>query len=306
MTEKNTITLSFTCQEPERVCIVGSKGMLGQCLTNRYGGRTDPIFKFSHEDLDITDELAVRRMVRKVQPKVIINAAAYTNVDGCEDDFWNAMQVNGEGPANLAKACDKFDCKLVHVSTDYVFDGKSDKPYKEDDETNPLSGYGESKLLGEELIRTYLPDDHIIIRTSWLFAAHGRNFAKTIYSKCQTEEHLKVVNDQIGSPTLVNDLAAAIEALEKDAEPGTYHFRNSGECSWYEFAKAIVTLSRIDDRCKVLPVTSKEFSSPTQRPAYSVLDITKFSQAVNYTPRHWNDALSDCIIQIQKAVDSGL
>jgi dTDP-4-dehydrorhamnose reductase len=295
------ISLQFEAQEPERVCIVGADGLLGRCLCNRYGGRTDPIFTFNHKELDITDELAVRSMIREIQPKVLINAAAYTNVDGCETNFDEAFQVNGEGPGNLARACERFDCKLIHISTDYVFDGKKNAPYVEDDTPNPINAYGDSKLLGENLVRVHHPKNHLIIRTSWLYAAHGNNFVTTVYSAAKTKNHLRIVNDQRGSLSFGNDLARAIEFLEKDADPGTYHFTNADECTWYDAARAIVCLLKRSDCCNVEPITTEELGRAAPRPAYSKLSTDKFEEAVGSRPRHWYDGLSHCVMQLERS-----
>lgn len=291
--------LRYDGKEPERVCIVGSEGMLGQCLVNRFKGRIDPAFSFSRSELDITDEISVRRMLRRVQPKVVINAAAFTDVDACESQFERAMDVNAEGPANLAKACEAFECLLVHVSTDYVFDGKSEIPYTEDDDPNPLSVYGETKLLGENLVRVYNPDRHIIVRTSWLFSAHGKNFARKIFDLSKSNKQIEVVRDQIGCPTYAPDLVTTIEILMKQPERGTYHFVNAEPCSRYEFAREIVQSAGSD--CKIVPVRTKCNEEAAERPEYSVLNVGKFESVSGIKTRSWRGPLRECISQWTQA-----
>lgn len=247
--------------------------MLGTDLTTVF---PDAV-KLTHRDLDITDREAVQKAIREISPEVVINAAAYANVDGCEDEPERAYDVNGRAPGYIAEACKAAGSALIHYSTDYVFDG-SKPQYVESDPTNPLSVYGKSKLAGELNIRFNI-DDYRIIRTSWLFGKHGKNFVDTMLTLSKQTETVRVVNDQWGKPTYSVDLA------KKTAEiitmpPGIYHATNDGVCSWFEFASAIIK--------NVKPCTTAEYPRKAKRPMYSVLINTKTPQL-----RHWREALSD-------------
>ena len=256
-----------------KILIIGAGGMLGSDLCHVF---PDAI-KLTHENLDITKREQVIESLNKIKPDVVINAAAYTDVDGCEDNQELAFAVNGYGPGYLAEACARAGAKLVHFSTDYVFDGTKEE-YFEFDATNPINIYGRSKLLGEEKI-TENTDDYRIVRVSWLFGAHGRNFVNTMQSLSKEMETVKVVNDQFGKPTYTIDLAYKITEIIEFG-PGIYHISNEGVCSWYEFASAIID--------NVVPCTSNEFPRKAKRPKYSVLVNTKTSPM-----RHWKEALKD-------------
>lgn len=235
--------------------------------------------KLTHDDIDISDKVQVIETIKRVGPDVVINAAAYTDVDGCEDEDNRelAFNVNGRAPGYIAQACSFVGAKLVHFSTDYVFDG-SKKEYVESDLTGPINVYGESKLLGESNIIESI-DDYRIIRTSWLFGHHGRNFVETMLKLSGEMDAIKVVNDQFGKPTFTADLAhKTIEII--GLEPGVYHITNEGVCSWYEFALAVID--------NVVPCSSDEFVRKAKRPEYSVLINTKTAPM-----RHWNEALED-------------
>jgi dTDP-4-dehydrorhamnose reductase len=259
--------------EPIKALILGSSGMLGYDLCRIF---PDSI-KLTRNELDITDRTKVIETISDIRPEVVINAAAYTDVDGCEDNKELAFAVNGYGPGYLAEACSAVGAKLVHYSTDYVFDG-SKKEYLESDATNPINVYGESKLLGEQLIAENT-DDFRIIRTSWLFGLNGKNFVDTMLGLSGKMEYVKVVNDQFGKPTYTYDLAAKTrEIIEQKL--GIYHITNEGVCSWYDFASAIID--------NVSPCSSAEFPRKAQRPKYSILLNTKVNSM-----RHWKAALSD-------------
>lgn len=231
----------------------------------------------SHREVDITDRQQVISVIKELKPGAVINAAAYTNVDGCEDEHELACSVNGKAPGYIAEACAATGAKLVHYSTDYVFDGLKSE-YKESDATNPINVYGESKLLGERNIIRAMKD-YRIIRTSWLFGRHGKNFVDTMLSLSKQMDKVKVVNDQVGKPTYTVDLAAKTrEVLGRT--PGIYHITNDGVCSWYEFASAIIP--------NTTPCTSEEFPRKAKRPKFSVLVNTKTAPM-----RHWRDALAD-------------
>ena len=261
-----------------KVLILGANGMLGRDLATVFPGAR----LCGHKDLDITDEAAVRAYILELKPDLVINAAAYTNVDGCEDEPKTAFAVNGDAPGYIAAACREAGARLVHYSTDYVFDG-SKKEYVESDETNPINVYGASKLRGEQKIARCM-DDYRIIRTSWLFGRHGKNFVDTILDLSQRMEEVRVVDDQVGRPTYTRDLAQKTAELV-GCPPGIYHVTNDGVCSWYEFARAFID--------NAVPCSSAEFPRRAKRPAYSVLVNTK-------TPplRHWREALADYLHKV--------
>ena len=254
------------------VLILGAFGMLGHDLQTVF-----PEAICHGRDVDITDETAVFSCITRAKPKVVLNAAAYTDVDGCEEDPGSAFRVNGEGPGYIAKACNAAGAVLIHYSTDYVFDGARPE-YFEEDTPHPINVYGESKLLGEVRVREYT-DDYRIIRTSWLFGRHGKNFVDTMIQLSRQMYQVRVVNDQIGRPTYTVDLAGKTADII-GGEPGIYHITNDGRCSWFEFAEAIIG--------NAVPVSSAEFPRKARRPAYSVLMNTKTSPM-----RHWKDALSE-------------
>jgi len=256
----------------QRVLILGAFGMLGHDLQAVF-----PEAICHGRDVDITDETAVFSCITHAKPKVVLNAAAYTDVDGCEEDPGSAFRVNGEGPGYIAKACNAAGAVLIHYSTDYVFDGARPE-YFEDDTPHPINVYGESKLLGEVRVREYT-DDYRIIRTSWLFGRHGKNFVDTMIQLSRQMYQVRVVNDQIGRPTYTVDLAGKTADII-GGEPGIYHITNDGRCSWFEFAQAIIG--------NAVPVSSAEFPRKARRPAYSVLMNTRTSPM-----RHWKDALSE-------------
>lgn len=256
--------------------IFGSGGMLGMEL-----GRVFPdAVKLRHSDVDILDKEAVIESISRAKPDVVINAAAYTAVDACEDNQELAFEVNGKAPGYIAQGCSITGAKLIHYSTDYIFDG-SKKQYLETDATNPINVYGHSKLMGENEIIKKMADFRII-RTSWLFGLHGKNFVDTMIKLSGQMDTVKVVNDQFGKPTYASDLAWKTKELIGHP-PGIYHITNEGVCSWYEFASAIIS--------NVKPCSSDEFPCKAKRPKYSVLANTKTTPM-----RHWKDALAEYLI----------
>jgi dTDP-4-dehydrorhamnose reductase len=256
-----------------KTLIVGGGGMLGSDLCKAF----PEAVKLTHKELDITNRDNVMESIQKTKPDVVLNAAAYTDVDGCEENEELAFRVNGHGPGYIAEACSIFGSKLVHFSTDYVFDGNK-KEYVETDVPNPINIYGHSKLLGENKIIENI-DDYRIIRISWLFGVHGKNFVETILRLSRKIDTVKVVNDQFGKPTYTKDLANNIKGIIV-LDPGIYHITNDGVCSWYEFASAILD--------NVIPCTSEDFPKKAKRPRYSVLINTKTKPM-----RHWKEALRD-------------
>ena len=238
--------------------------------------------------MDSTNEKKVLQVIQEKKPEIVINAAAYTNVDNCETDYDKAYLVNAIGPKNLAMACNKLNIPLIHTSTDYVFDGNKRTPLTEEDKLGPKTAYGKTKLEGEKYIQENTKK-YFILRTAWLFGLNGKNFVKTMLNLSKTKNELKVVNDQIGCPTYSYDLAIAIKELLNSNKYGIYHLTNKGEISWYNFAKKIFELNNTN--INIIPVSTEEFPRPAPRPHYSVLSNQKWINA-GFTPmRNYEDAL---------------
>lgn len=248
------------------------------------------VISLSREELDITDLNMVKEVINNIKPDVIINCAAYTNVDGCESDFKGAFKANALGPRNLAIAAKEANSKLLHISTDYVFDGKGTSPYKEYNRINPKSIYGKTKALGDDYVREFC-DKYFIVRTSWLYGRFGKNFVYTISNLGDMNDSIKVVNDQLGNPTNCEDLAYNILKLIVTEEYGIYHCTGEGICSWYDFAVEIIKLKGCN--CKVEPCTTEEYPRPAKRPTYSALDNLMLECTIGNTMRYWKDALKD-------------
>ncbi len=266
------------------ILVVGANGMLGRDLMSLIG---DSARGVDIDDIDITSLESVEKVLKELRPETVINCAAYTDVDGCESNTETAMQVNGEGVAHLAMVSREIGARLVHVSTDYVFDGGKGSPYVEDDAPCPLGVYGESKLAGE--LNAAFNSDHLIVRTQWLYGLHGKNFVETMLRLAAEKDQLAVVDDQIGSPTWTVDLAQAIMALLKTDQRGIYHAANSGFCSWNDFAKAIFEEAGITITVKGM--TTDELNRPARRPLYSTLDCGKLQRDSGFQPQPWRDAL---------------
>jgi len=279
------------------ILITGSNGQLGNEF--RELSALYPCNNFIFTDvaeLDITDAFRVEQFFHDYNIDVVINCAGYTAVDRAEQEPESAMLINRDSVINLVQACKKYDAYLVHISTDYVFDGKLQRPYREDDRPNPASSYGRSKLAGEEAVMSCL-EKGMIIRTSWLYSTFGINFVKTILKKSAEKGRLDVVDDQIGCPTYARDLAAAILQILPTAlsihQFEIYHFSGEGECSWYEFAKAVIELANI--RCQVNPVTSAAYPQQAPRPQYSVMDKAKIKEHFGITIPEWRESLRECM-----------
>jgi dTDP-4-dehydrorhamnose reductase len=279
-----------------KILVTGSKGQLGSKIKDLSVDFQSFSFSFTDlDELDITNFNSVLDFFKFEIPDIVINCAAYTAVDKAEDDYENAFKINALGPENLAKACNVHNSKFIHISTDYVFDGKErEKPYLESDFTSPQSVYGSTKLEGENLVLKNL-QDAIIVRTAWLYSEYGHNFVKTMLNLAQSRTELSVVNDQVGSPTYAGDLAQAILQIsmqyfeENYWKSGVYHFSNLGKCTWFEFAKEIFKIKNIN--IKVNPVTSEEFPSKVKRPKYSVLDKEKIITTYKIDVPDWRDSL---------------
>ena len=286
----------------KRILIIGGNGQLGNCI-RKIASDFEDRFEFNFTDsatLDITDDAAVSDCFYDYKPHFCINASAYTAVDLAEIESEKAFAVNADGLANLAEACAENQCVLIHVSTDYVFDGDTNISYSEDNFTNPQGVYGASKLKGEELAMDLNPKT-IIIRTSWLYSEFNKNFLKTMLNLFSVKEELGVVADQFGQPTNANDLAETIMKII-DSEPKTYgvfHFSNYPETSWYGFAEKIAEFSGSD--IKLNSITTEQFPTPAKRPKRSTLALDKIEKTYKIELKHWENSLDECIQILKKS-----
>ncbi|MHB0914844.1 MAG: dTDP-4-dehydrorhamnose reductase [Thermoleophilia bacterium] len=278
-----------------KILIIGAAGQLGHDLLDCLGGDHE-VTGVDIGEIDITDAASVATVVGDIRPELVINSAAFTNVDGCETDHEAAWAVNAEGPGHVARASAAIDAPLIHISTDYVFDGSKGEPYREDDPVAPLGEYGRSKLAGEQAVAAAL-ERHLIVRTAWLFGTAGNNFVKTMLRLGRERDQLKVVNDQHGSPTYAGHLARAVKSLAENRldQPGVYHMTNSGQCTWFEFAAEIFRLAGVE--VDLQPTTTAEFGSPAPRPAYSVLANTR---APEIALPDWHDGLVECLLGLNE------
>ncbi len=267
-----------------KIMVTGSNGQLGRELVEILPGRGNEVVALSRGELDVADPAAVERAVEACTPELVVNAAAYTDVDGSETETGTAYSVNALGPRNLAQACERRGCELLHVSTNYVFDGKSERPYEPFDLPNPISAYGRTKLAGEEYVK-HLSRRWYLVRTAGVYG-EGHNFARTMLRLAKERDVLKVKDDEFVSPTYARDLAEGIAEVIDARLYGLYHLTNSGSCSWFEFAEEIFSLSGAEVR--VVPIPTSEYPLPAARPANGVL-------AASGSPplRHWREALAD-------------
>ena len=279
-----------------RILLLGHKGMLGSDLFLKLSTEHE-VVGMDKEEIDIVSADECVKAIKEITPNIVINAVAYTNVDGCESAKEECFAVNAEAVKNIAQACRNKNIRIIHFSTDYIFDGTAKQPYKEDDQCNPINAYGESKLAGERYLQS-LADDYILIRTSWLYGVKGKNFVQTILEKAKTTPTLTVVDDQVGSPTYTKDLAAAIDLLIEQNAKGIFHLTNRGSCSWYQFAVKILQESGLDD-IEVISIKSDKLSRPAMRPAYSVLSMQKFIHTTGKTMQPWQLALQDYLKSIR-------
>lgn len=277
------------------VLVTGSNGQLGRCIKDIVQSSKELNFIFTDKaELDITNRESVNTFFENNPIDYCINCAAYTAVDKAESDKGAAEALNIYGVENLANACKNYKAILIHISTDYVFDGKQAKPYTEIAEANPLNIYGLTKLKGEKVVGELL-DNYFIIRTSWLYSEYGSNFLKTMLRLENENDELHVVSDEIGTPTYARELALVlISFINKNNIPfGTYHYSNEGEASWYDFAKAIFSLRDID--IKIQPIKAIDFIASANRPMYSVMDKKKLKDNLGITIPHWEEGLKKCI-----------
>jgi dTDP-4-dehydrorhamnose reductase len=275
-------------QSPRYVLITGSSGQLGRAVAKECANRGIGHEGRDIDTLDIGNGGAVSEWIESAQPTDVINCAAHTAVDDCETDEQAALMVNGTAVGYLAAACNAVNARLVQISTDYVFTGDGDRPYREDDPVGPISAYGRTKLRGEEL--AFGAQRHLVVRTAWLYGHGGRNFVETIRGRLDGgEDGLRVVDDQRGNPTFCDDLAEAILELMGTGTSGVFHAVNSGETTWYGFAVAIAEI--LGRQVEISKVTSREFSRPAARPGYSVLDTTKLARVLGRPLPPWRNAL---------------
>jgi dTDP-4-dehydrorhamnose reductase len=277
---------------PDPYLVTGASGMLGTALVEVLARSGVECFGMAHNQLDITSPASIARALQALRPGTVINAAAFTDVDGSEVHEPDAFRVNAQGPGHLAEACRKSGLVLIHVSSDYVFDGLRYRPYQEEDPMNPRGAYARSKAQGEHFVRESLPDSHCIVRTQWLFGRKGKNFVRSILDAGQRQNTLRVVHDQYGSPTYTPDLAEAIVRLCRRGCRGTFHVRNSGVTTWFRFAEAILRMAGLD-AVSVVPITSARLARPAPRPPRGVLDCSRYEHMTGHKLRHWKDALSE-------------
>jgi dTDP-4-dehydrorhamnose reductase len=287
------------------ILITGANGQVGWEIVRQASVAGIKHYALDRKALDVRDLDAVSRTVSQLAPTVVINAAAYTHVDQAESEAEVAFAVNRDGAMHLAKACADTGIPLVHISTDYVFDGRKSKPYTEEDLASPLGAYGESKFAGEEAIREYCPE-HIILRTAWVYGIHGHNFVKTMLRLGHERERIKIVDDQFGNPTFARDFAAVVLELAQrsrsgswlDEGFGTYHCAGSGVTTWCGFASAIFELagSALERLPEIEAITTTDYSTLAERPAYSVLDCRRLARIHGIVMRPWRAALADMIM----------
>lgn len=283
----------------KHILVTGCKGQLGneiQLLASKYDD-TCKFYFTDKDELDITDRKAVYAFIEQNHISIVVNCAAFTAVDKAESNEELCNLLNNIAPGYLAEAVASVGGTMIQVSTDYVFDGNSCKPYKEEDATNPQTVYGRTKLAGEEnVIRSCAGS--MVIRTAWLYSTFGNNFVKTMIRLGKEREQLGVVFDQVGSPTYARDLARTImQIIDRGIVPGVYHFTNEGVCSWYDFTQAIHQLEGIDS-CHVTPIHTEDYPVPATRPHFSVLDKSKFKSTFGIEIRWWKDALKECIKEL--------
>jgi dTDP-4-dehydrorhamnose reductase len=273
------------------ILVTGGKGQLGQALASISASHSELLFHFADSsEVDITDKNKLSESFDRIKPDFCVNAAAYTAVDKAESETDKATLINVDGAGNLAEVCNASNCTLIHISTDFVFDGQKQTPYTETDETNPQGIYGITKRLGEEAIEA-ASDKYFIVRTSWLYSEFGQNFMKTMLRLAGERDSLSVVNDQIGTPTYAVDLAEAIITIIKSGSQsyGIYHFSNEGSASWYYFAKKIFKINEVN--IDLNPIATTQFPTPAKRPQYSVMDKSKIKSTFGITIKHWEESL---------------
>mgnify|MGYP005637037509 CR=1 FL=1 len=289
-----------------RILVTGKNGQLGKSIHKIVANneQTDDFVFVGREELDLSNENNIARYFGGNAFDIIVNCAAYTAVDKAEEEQDLANQVNHLAVKQLAQIAKNQQAKLIHISTDYVFDGESDKPYIETDETNPINVYGRTKLAGEKAIQEFMPTDAIIIRTSWVYSEYGNNFVKTMLRLGKERGELNVVNDQIGSPTYATDLAEVILKIinnkshqAQDQSTEIYHYSNEGEISWCDFAKEIFKIAKVD--CKVNPITTRQYPTPAKRPKNTLMNKAKIAEIFSVNIPDWKESLKMYIKNIE-------
>jgi dTDP-4-dehydrorhamnose reductase len=287
-----------------KIFVTGAHGQLGRELQALEADFPPfDFFFFDRSTLPVEDPDAAQTFLSREKPQWLINCAAYTAVDKAESEKETAFEINGDAPGYLATACQKTNTRLIHLSTDYVFDGTSAIPLKETDPTGPMNAYGASKLEGERQAMQHHPEGALIIRTSWVYSEFGNNFVKTMIRLMTQRPSVNVVNDQIGSPTYAADLAAAMMRIVSNHphfSPGLFHYSNAGQLSWYEFALAI--RDGIGSTCTVNPIPTTQFPTPAKRPAFSLLDKTKIQTTYQLTIPEWRQSLLVCLRKLGFAI----
>ncbi len=279
------------------VLVTGGNGQLAHCIKDLESLDTNLKIAYTdYQELDITDLQAVKSFFKNSNVDYCINCAAYTAVDQAEKEPEKATQINEIGAKNLAVACEENKATLIHISTDFIFNGEKSSLYNEDDTTNSISVYGETKLNGELQIQKFL-NEYFILRTSWLYSEHGNNFMKTMIKLAQERDQLRVVSDQIGTPTYATDLASIILNLisSNNKKYGVYHYSNEGVASWYDFAKAI--FEEIGSKIELVPIKTSEYPTPAKRPQFSVLDKSKIKSTLQIEIPHWRDSLRKALLK---------
>ena len=285
-----------------KILIIGKYGQLARCLDDKFIGSPEEIIFSSSEDLDISDFEKTNNKLKKINPNIVINTSAYTAVDKAESDTDSANLINHLSVNNMAKICEEIDCSLIHISTDYVFDGKGERPFKENNLTNPSTVYGKTKLDGEKAILNS-GCKHIILRTAWLFSCYGKNFLKTMLQLSLEKDELNIVGDQVGCPTNAHDLAKAIITiipfLNDLKYNGIYHFGGSSSCSWAEFAEEIFNVALTEKKIRKKPminiINSTESSAIAKRPLNSRIDSSLFKKRFNFPPSDWKKGVQEVI-----------
>jgi len=270
-----------------KIIIIGSKGLVAKNILPHFNACHE-VIAVDIDEWDIKDKEKGKEFLQQYLPDAVINLAAITNVDGCEDNIELARRVNGEAPGFIAEICEKYHSKLVHLSTDYVFNGSKNTPYNEEDPPDPRSVYGMTKLAGEINVMKKNPSS-LIIRTQWLYGDGGENFITKITKTAQEKGIIEVVNDQKGAPTYAKDLAIPLKTLIENNNSGIYHIANSGSCTWFEFANEI--FSQLHMEIEVRPITSTQLNRKAKRPAYSVYDCSKLQKNTGIIMRSWQEAL---------------
>ena len=289
-----------------KILVIGSKGQLGCCLADQLSDTDYEVIYTSRSEIDISDLVETKVKITDLCPTIVINASAYTEVDKAEDDQSEVEKINHIAVANIASTCSDIGSWLIHISTDYVFDGVSSHPYGEDAETNPQGVYGDSKLKGEAAIEAS-GCKYLIIRTAWVYSEYGNNFLKTMLRLSTDRDELSIVGDQIGCPTYAQDIAKSIVSILscldlKDSSSGIYHYCGDEPCSWYDFARAIFLEAEVQGLktpSYVKSITTADYPTPAIRPAYSVLDCTKIESVFDVTRSNWRDEIKIVIDRLQ-------